>query len=402
MGEYGWCRVPVGLDAQRWVTRSGCRSVLVVVHTVTGGQRLVEVVAPLARDPRVQVMFTVGPDVFGNGVPGLLHRLGVVVVPWLQAINQRFDLAVAAAYGGIAELHAPLVVLSHGAGHNKLTSRRLAGGVPVVREVYGLAGQSLVRDGRVIPAAIGLAHRADRVLLERSCPPAALVAHVLGDPCFDTIRASISFRDRYRDALGLAAGEELVVLASTWGHRALFNRVHRLVSGWLAHGARRGTRIALMLHPNVWFGHGVWQVRAWLHAWVREGLIVIGPDVDWRAVLVAADWVIGDHGSTTLYGAAAGARVLTCAQPGEVAAGSPMAELLAAAPRFVMGRPLGRQLDKHRAIDRGVYRPAIERITSRPGGFATAAQRLFFHQLGLRSPASVPRAEPAPPPAAAA
>nr|WP_187279334.1 hypothetical protein [Streptomyces lavendulae] len=36
-------RVPVGADAERWVTRAGCRRVLLVVHNVTSATRLLDV-----------------------------------------------------------------------------------------------------------------------------------------------------------------------------------------------------------------------------------------------------------------------------------------------------------------------------------------------------------------------
>ena len=35
-----WRQVPVGPDAGRWITSTGCKTVLVVVHTVTMAQRL--------------------------------------------------------------------------------------------------------------------------------------------------------------------------------------------------------------------------------------------------------------------------------------------------------------------------------------------------------------------------
>src|SRR4051812_39517861 len=123
-----WCQVPIGVDAARWVTRRSSRTVLVVVHTVTSGQRLLDVVRLLEGDLRVQVVFTTGPDVFNNGVPEFLRRVGGVVLPWRQATQHRFDLAVAAAYGGIEDIHAPLVVVPHGAGFNKRVGRRLTGG----------------------------------------------------------------------------------------------------------------------------------------------------------------------------------------------------------------------------------------------------------------------------------
>ena len=119
-----WRQVPVGLDANRWVTRPYRRIVtrLVVVHTVTSGQRLMDVVRLIGTDSRVQVVFTAAPDVFGDGVSDFLRAVGGVVVSWLQATQTRFDLALAASYGSTDQLHSPLVVLPHGAGYGKFAS----------------------------------------------------------------------------------------------------------------------------------------------------------------------------------------------------------------------------------------------------------------------------------------
>lgn len=50
MSGHEWSRVPIGLDARRWVTRRDCKMVLVVVHTVTSGQRLLDTVRLVESD----------------------------------------------------------------------------------------------------------------------------------------------------------------------------------------------------------------------------------------------------------------------------------------------------------------------------------------------------------------
>src|SRR2546423_13760116 len=108
MLAHEWLPVPIGIDGQRWVTRAGCRTVLVVVHTVTSGQRLLDVVEYVESDPRIQVVFTVAPDAFNHPVSWDLHELGALVLPSQQAIRERFDVALCAAFGGLRGLHAPL------------------------------------------------------------------------------------------------------------------------------------------------------------------------------------------------------------------------------------------------------------------------------------------------------
>ena len=141
---YEWLDVPVGRNAHQWVTRHGLRTVLTVVHTVTSGERVLEAVELLETDPRVQVIFTQAPDVFGNGVADLLRSTGGVVLPWKQVIREEFDLALAAAYGSLHQLHGPVAVMAHGAGYAK-AHRSTTGEL----RPYGLDGQRLLHNGWV-------------------------------------------------------------------------------------------------------------------------------------------------------------------------------------------------------------------------------------------------------------
>jgi hypothetical protein len=169
MESMDWRQVPVGLDAERWVTRTGCKTVLVVVHTVTTGQRLAAALRLIESDLRVQVVFTAAPDVFSNGVTELLRELDGVVIPWEQATRMGFDLALAAAYGELHKLRAPVIVMPHGAGHNKLAVRWHARGDRLV---------SPPRPGHPRPAvpggpASGRSHRRSLLRPDGHQPPAA-------------------------------------------------------------------------------------------------------------------------------------------------------------------------------------------------------------------------------------
>lgn len=390
----GRWHVPVRLDVERWATRRTSRRVLVVVHTVTSGQRVLEAVRLLEGDPRVQVCFTAAPDVFSNGVTAFLDRLGGLVLPWDQAAQTRFDLALAASYGSLHELHSPVLVLPHGAGHNKMVPERRRGRLAAARGTYGLARQMLVRDGAVIPETIVLSHEDDLARLGRECPEALPVAAVVGDPCYDRIQASRPSRALYREALRAGARQRLVVVCSTWGTGSLLGQGWELLHRLVRELPREDFRVAALLHPHVWNGHSEWQIRSWLAELGRAGLTVVSQHADWVGPLVAADVIVGDHGSTTLYGTATGAPVLLAELSGaDLDPSSPMAELVSFAPRLRADRPLARQLSRDaRASVRPRYEHVAGRITSEPGRFARLMRGLLYRKLRMRAPGGLPGA----------
>ncbi|MFC4584831.1 hypothetical protein [Sphaerisporangium corydalis] len=396
MSGQEWREVPIGLDAHRWVTRPDCKAVLAVVHTVTSGQRLLDTMRLVESDLRVQVVFTMAPDVFGNGVAEFIDGLGVVQLPWHQATRQRFDLALAASLGAIHQLHAPLIVMQHGAGFNKLVRgreglRAVGGSV-----AYGLDAQRLVHDGAVIPSAIVLAHRSDLGRLGRTCPEAVPAAAVVGDPSYDRLTASLAHRATYREALAVGPDQTLVVVCSTWGPLSLFGRRSELFSRLVSELPRCRFRVVALFHPNVWFGHGVWQVRTWLADCLRKGLSLVPPEADWRSVLAAADLIIGDHGSATLYGTVTGAPVMLASVPeSEVDPASPFGALAAVAPRLSPHESLLEQLTRARdETQEGRYKSVAELITSAPGRFDRNMRHLMYRLMRLKQPATITPAAP--------
>ncbi|WP_405662366.1 hypothetical protein [Streptomyces sp. RK9] len=389
--------VPVRPDVERWATRPVRRRVLAVVHTVNSGRRLLDAVRLLEGDWRVQVFFTAAPDVFSGGVADFLDELRALVLPWSQAVQTVFDLALAAGHGGLHELHAPVVVLPHGAGHNKIVRAR-RGGAVAARGVYGLSRQRLVRDGSVIPEAIVLAHREELARLGRECPEAVPVAEVVGDPCFDRVTASRPARALYRQALRTGAGQRLVLVCSTWGPGSLLGSCGReLIERLMAELPAADYRVAALLHPHVWHSHSEWQVRSWFAGLSRDGLRVVSPRADWVGALVAADFVVGDHGSVSLYGAMTGRPVLlACLPDDDVDPGSPMAELGSFAPRLHDGKPVRRQLVRAASTYRAeLYERVAGRISSEPGRFARKMRALLYRKLRLRPPGGLPAMEPA-------
>ena len=152
-----------------------------------------------------------------------------------------------------------------------------------------------------------------------------------------------------------------------------------------------------MIHPNVWFGHGPRQVRAWLAGALHRGLALVPPTSDWMGALIAADVVICDQGSVGVYAAAAGVPVILAKYPADdCAPGSAGALLAASAPRLRADRPLARAARPREAgYQLAVSDAVAARITSEPGRFDRNMRRLMYRLLRLRQPATIPAALPA-------
>ncbi|MEU3984850.1 hypothetical protein AB0F77_33110 [Streptomyces sp. NPDC026672] len=385
------------IEQGHWLTVRDCKRVLVVVHTVTFAQRLREVFDLLNADLRIQVVFTAAPHAFGDGVVPYLRGLGIVPVPWEEALRADFDLALAAGSRGLHRLRAPVLRISHGAGHIKpLTDRSaLAPGEPRVPGM--LSPRHLLHDGRVVPRAIVYAHERDVVELARTCPEALPVAQVVGDPCVDRITAGRHRRDDHRRALGLEPGQRLVVVTSTWGAGATFGRLDSLLPHLLGQLPRDAYRVALLLHPNVYAGHGAWQVRGWLGG--CDGVALVPPEADWQALLIAADWVVADHGSSGAYATLTDATMLLTPGPRrEVAAHSPAALLAAVAPVLSPLHPPAEQLEyAARLRAPGQYDEVAASLSSAPGEFHRRMRAVVYRLLALPEPAHPPTVTPPPP-----
>ncbi|WP_059008570.1 hypothetical protein [Streptomyces specialis] len=365
------------------------------MHTLPYAHRLKHIIALLRSDLRVNVVFTVAPHAFGAGVPEHLRDEGITVVPWKDAVRTEFDLALAAGSQGIDQIRAPLIRMSHGAGHIKLL-RRVRDGEP--RTPGLLSRRNLVRAGRVVPAAVALSHERYLDVLADSCPEALPVAAVVGDPCHDRIVAGLPRRDAYRRAFGLDEGQRLVTVTSTWGPSSAFGRLDALLPRLLGELPADRYRTAVLVHPNVWAGHGGWQVRGWLAECRRRGVTLIPPDADWESWLLGSDGIIGDHGSGTAYGSLTGVPILMARHPGrDIASDSPAAALAALAPALSPAHPLPDQLryaaERYRYED---YRRVGSLLTSEPGRFNELMRSLMYRLLGLGEPAFAPDTDPAP------
>ena len=366
--------------------------------TMTSIKRLMDIAALLQGDLRVQLMFTVPPNVFNRGAARMLADRGAPLVPWEHAVGESFDLAVTANFGHIESIDAPVAVFSHGASRNSLARPRRRGALPVVGPVLGFSPSELIRGGMLVPSALALGHDRELQLLEEGCPQALPVAQVVGDPCYDRLISGGGMRESYRSALGLGPGQRLVVVTSTWRPNSLLGSATPLLERLVRELPEPEYRVVLLTHPNIWAAHGEYQLRAWLAPYAARGLVVAGPEADWQPLLLAADWIIGDHGSVTLYGAATGVPVLLGAFPQQdVHPHSGAAALGALAPRLSDRAPIRAQLEYAAdAFDTDAMARVAALISSEPGGFARHARRLLYGLLEMGQPAT-PASLPAAP-----
>jgi hypothetical protein len=416
-----YAEVPVGIRAGEWTTVRPRHTVLVVAHNVTTITRLLDVLPIFDSDFRVQVVVTwSGSDPFRHGVGELLDELGLITIPWEQAKHTHFQLAIAASHhAALTDLNAPLVILSHGIGYTKYSpgnrkpetgnrkpetgNRKPETGnrKPETgnRQTFGLSPQWVLYDGRPFASALVLSHEEQLDRLAAAAPEALPVATVAGDPCYDRILASAANRGRYRDAL--ATGDRtLVMVSSTWGPNSLLGSWPGLIRRLLAELPLDSYQVAAAFHPNTWHGHGPGQIRCWLADCLRSGLTLL-PEIDgWRTGLIAADVLIGDHGSVTGYGAALGIPTLLGAfADDDVAPGSPIAALGETAPRLNPAVSLQRQIDAATAQHTPSERSNVaELVTSAPGQALQRLRSVCYGVMALPEPDTEPPLGPLPRP----
>ncbi|MFE9421513.1 hypothetical protein ACFYNO_00970 [Kitasatospora sp. NPDC006697] len=381
---------PVRRDPTQWSSLSEIKRVLVVIHTAVYGRRLQDVIHLFRADLRVGVQFTVAPHAFNSGTETVLADLGSTAIPWDEARRTTFDLILTAGSQGMEQLTGPVVRLPHGAGHIKL-SRPQDG---AERTVGGFGRRYLTWEGRVVPVAFAVAHDEDLAAIGRWCPEALPISEVVGDASYDRIALGLGHRAAYRRALGLGEDERFVLVSSTWGLGSAFNRLDSLLPRLLTELPDH--RVAILVHPNVWSNYGSWQVRSWLGDALGERIALVPPHHDWRPLLIAADFVIGDHGSVSLYGTMTGAPILISRYPfRSVNQDSPGAQLARTAPALSLTAPLARQLEyaaeRYRPDD---YRVIASRISSQPGAFNSNTRRLLYRILELGEQAHRPDTEP--------
>nr|WP_232247402.1 translation initiation factor 2 [Kitasatospora azatica] len=341
--------------------------------------RLLDALPVFEGDTRITTRFTLVPgSEFDLDALAALERSGARCLSWEEACRRPHDLVLSASpKGALWALSGPRVLLPHGAGFNKAISGEGSPRIP-----SGLDPHYLLADGEPLAALHALAHGDQLARLTESCPPAAARATVVGDPTLDRLLRSLTARDSHRAALG--TGERrLIVMTSTWGPESLLARRPELPLALLTALPVDAYQFGLVLHPNEFSRTGSFDLSRQLAPALRAGLLLARPHEEWAALLVAADAVITDHGSTALYAAAAGRPVIGAYDGGsELMAGSPMAGLLARAPRLTGPASLPEALEAARATD---VRASADAAFALPGRSLPHLRRELYRLLGLRS-----------------
>ncbi|NUT99707.1 MAG: hypothetical protein HOY78_47620, partial [Saccharothrix sp.] len=318
-----------------------------------------------------------------------LIEAGCDVLGWQNATKTEFHAIIAAhASQALHELRGPILTIAHGAGYPRIVPETTGSW----NSPTGVARSQLVHDGRVIPAKIGLSHPEQFGLLARTCPEALDRCVVIGDPVADQLRASTALRDRYRAGLGVGPDERLVLVTSTWGPNSALAAGPDLPQRLLAELPLGRYRVALVQHWNISQGHSRYEVRQQFRDGTRCGLITVPPDQSWQAALIAADVVIGDHGSVTFYGVALGKPLLLAGDGGcEVDPASANAEVWRKARPLDLDSALRPQVESALA-DGGD--PTLQEITGRvlgrPGEAKVLVHRVLCDLMDLPTLAAPP------------
>jgi hypothetical protein len=395
----GWVRVPIGEHAE-WVrTIPFERTVLIVARTAGTVSWLLDFLPEILSDPRVQILFTVEDEdtssVFHQGARSVLQNAEVAVIPWRQAIETEFDLAVCSTHSASTQnLRSRLLITLHGAGFGKLTTIRSGGALPLPQDPSGNLALS-----RLPKTTVALSHPEQVSLFPDFGPEVRML--VTGDPAYDRLLASLPFRQQYRSAFELVGSQRLIVLSSTWAPNSQFASYPELALRLSSELPVDEYRIAMILHPNIWTGHSPWQLRTWLKDARQAGVTIVPPnDHSWRGSVVAADALIADHGSVAFYAAAIGIPILKLAfSIGELIKDSPIARLGCIAPSFEPHEDYRTQLEEAIQTHNPMrYRAEVDRMFAEAGRCLVITQQAIYELLNLAPPTRIPRTLPVSPP----
>ncbi|MEU5871716.1 hypothetical protein AB0A73_09170 [Glycomyces sp. NPDC047369] len=384
-------RKPQATSHKPQATSRTRRLIVFAGRTAQALARLRYDVEPLfSRDERLRIAYALIPGSrFASGAPGFAERNGIDLLPWTTARDLDPDLIVTSSPDPcLYEAGAPVVSLPHGAGHNRLR--------PELSGVSGLSPEQIRGPEGQVPDLLALPGPAAARRLAIDCPEALPHAEVCGDVCFERLRASAAARDAFRGALGVAPSQQLVVLSSTWDVTALARRDRTLPERLHAELPLDEFALAYIPHPNDDLAGGPQPVGL-LRPYLANGLIMVPPDEGWRAVVDAADCLIGDHGSVTFYAAALGVPTLLAAfGAGNMPPEMPLAHFGRSAPRFDRSAPAAPQIRAAIAAGPSAFDFADALAEPVPGP-AWRLHAAVYALLGLHAPPA-PEPQPLPEP----
>ncbi len=344
-------------------TRPVRKHLLVVVRNFTSLDRVLELLHALTEDLCLAIKFVVDAgSKFANGITERLRSLGMDVISWEQARQQPWDAIYAAHVDKrLAQLRGPLLVTAHGVSYNRIRSESTGGDTSYPA---GLSPFELTAGGQVYPAFIGLGHPEQ---LSRIFPEGRAHAVLVGDLVMDKLVANRHQRRKIRDQLGVG-DRQLICVSSTWGDHSTVGTQLSMVKRLVAELPSDEYVVALVAHPNVWIGGSPYELRMEFDDQLDSGLLLIDLTC-WQAALVAADLLIGDHGSVSNYAAGLGLPVLIAADgDAELHPASPVSWLHARLPRVDHAAPLRRQVERVLAEHRrDRWREYTQEIFGLPG-----------------------------------
>ena len=380
--------------------------VLLVIHSPATVDRLVDVRTVLHDHDDIKIRVTLEEgsrrsQFRMDGVRKRLSDLGIEPIPWRKAIRRRFDLVIAThATRGLLRLWWPnVIVMPHGAGYNRiLPSKTGSRKTPV-----GLSRKELTRlFGLLGPKVICLSAEEQREQLARGCRHLLARVRVVGDPAYAFLRRSMVCWQSFRGWLGVGHDQRLIVITSTWTDESLYRRHKEIAARLLAQLPADRYKIVLVQHPNIAAMDSVFGIDCSLKTEKAAGLIVLPPyDGGWRAALIAADLVIGDHGSVTFYAGAIDRPVLALRTGvAELAAESPFRDYLRLTSELDPEGDLRTQIERAVADYRpGQFDEVVPHVIGVSEDGLEQLRAIIFERLGRERPTKPIRFDPVPKPA---